>query len=281
MGRGRASSSASSMSIGLSPARRSTSLDEVALEETPNARRQTGFAMQVAKIKRHRQILGMSGLNGSESDLSITSNGQTTPDLVNQRGLEDDVDALAVDPDHNVHSSPMKESTPAKSTTSPVSPFALKGPVRTASLRLLVTDRPNSSNLLDFFMYRTNSTPRSSTRRPCRKPRSLDLSTPPRISRRGYVLPYPTQDRLQLASDKLATGWASGLHPMQRANPSIGRAGSQRPSKGMESCPVQIRRAMEVIKLVRPHSSHRDPLLLWAKHQLEFPLEGGRGPGRR
>lgn len=135
-GRGRASSSASSMSIGLSPARRNTSLDEVGLEaneETPNARRQTGFGAQVAKMKRYRQIMGMSGPNGSESDLSTASNGRTTPDLVNQRGLEDDVDALAVAPDHSVHSSPMKDSSPAKSAE-PLSPFSLKGPLKPARL---------------------------------------------------------------------------------------------------------------------------------------------------
>lgn len=77
-GRGRASSSASSMSIGLSPARRSTGLDEAGLEankETPNAKRQTGFAVQVAKMKRYRQIMGMSGPNRSESDLYTVSNG--------------------------------------------------------------------------------------------------------------------------------------------------------------------------------------------------------------
>ncbi|CAG7855201.1 SubName: Full=Uncharacterized protein {ECO:0000313/EMBL:CCA75355.1} [Serendipita indica DSM 11827] len=74
-------------------------------------------------MKEPRQTIGISSPNGSESDLSTASNGRTTPDLVNQRGSEDDIDALAVDPDHSVHSSPMKDSSPARSAE-PLSSFS-------------------------------------------------------------------------------------------------------------------------------------------------------------
>jgi hypothetical protein len=151
MNRGRASSSASSMSLGFSPSRRSISLEDSAPirnlelhervndplgenEETPNARRKPK-APQAASIARRRRVIGMTYQNESESSLSNHSNGRVTPDILQNgghRALEDDVDALAVNPNRP---SPMKDGMPvtpprgAMPLAAAPSPFAPTGPV--------------------------------------------------------------------------------------------------------------------------------------------------------
>jgi hypothetical protein len=119
-------------------------------EETPNAnstRRRSNRLSNLASLKGRRQVIGISGQNESESSLSNTSNGRNTPDLILQnpnvgvgfgmsRGIEDDVDALAMDfagSGSQSSSSPNKEMTltPPRGTVplAEVSPFAAKGAV--------------------------------------------------------------------------------------------------------------------------------------------------------
>lgn len=120
-------------------------------EETPNAnssRRRSNRLSNLPSLKRRRQVIGISGQNESESSLSNASNGRNTPDMTLQnpgigvgfgmlRGIEDDVDALAMDfagSGSQSGSSPNKEMTltPPRGTVplADVSPFAAKGAVR-------------------------------------------------------------------------------------------------------------------------------------------------------
>ena len=158
-GRGRASSSASSMSFSFSPSRRSISLEDSAQnanpilngmeenEETPqaNTRRKSNRLSNLTSLKRRRAVIGITGQNESESSLSNASNGRNTPDLQQARnsldlgiggmgmgrGIEDDVDALAMDFAGSSNNSPNKDGTGMNQTpprgTVPlanVSPFA-------------------------------------------------------------------------------------------------------------------------------------------------------------
>ncbi|KAG8832258.1 hypothetical protein FRC17_001655 [Serendipita sp. 399] len=128
--RGRASSSASSMSLGLSPSRGSISLEEGhGLEDTPTARLSSSRMGQIAAMRRKRHMIGMSITNGSESSLSNASNGRVTPDMVRSAALADEVNALVVDP--IASSSPMKDSIPLAPSRHPYpAPFQLKGPLK-------------------------------------------------------------------------------------------------------------------------------------------------------
>lgn len=137
--RERASSSASSMSFGFSPSRRSLQLDDAstpsnatrnanANEETPTtAKKSKGWLTKLSALQRKRQI-GISGANESESSLSARSDGRNTPDLTatnggfnsglnsNTRPLEQDVDALAVDGENEKRD--QMPVTPPRSATS-------------------------------------------------------------------------------------------------------------------------------------------------------------------
>lgn len=166
-GRGRASSTASSMSFSFSPSRRSISLEDTAQannpvqngmeenEETPQAstRRKSNRLSNLSSLKRRRAVIGITGQNESESSLSNASNGRNTPDIHARssldfgiggigmgRGIEDDVDALAMDFAGSSGGSPNKDAmgmgmsqTPPRGTVplADVSPFApSKGLVR-------------------------------------------------------------------------------------------------------------------------------------------------------
>jgi hypothetical protein len=161
-GRGRASSTASSMSLGFSPSRRSTSLEDSQRqdqvpgeqtnrtpnenEETPQARKPSRLGQMAASLKRRRQVIGISGNNGSESSLSARSDGGRTPDTMyggylqgnmtgfaGPRGLEGDVDALVVDTNARPPSTKDMPMTPPKSATAlETSPFSTENPVRTS-----------------------------------------------------------------------------------------------------------------------------------------------------
>jgi len=118
-------------------------------EETPNAnnnRRRSNRLSNLASLKRRRQAIGMSSQNESESSLSNASNGRNTPDIAPHgittgpavglsmgRGIEDDVDALAMDLAGSSSSSPHKNMTltPPRGTVplADVSPFAFKSVV--------------------------------------------------------------------------------------------------------------------------------------------------------
>lgn len=151
-GRGRASSTASSMSFGFSPSRRSISLEDSQQdqlnenEETPQARkRPSKLSQMAASLKRRRQVIGITGNNESEGSLSARSDGgRATPDVNSaaytgylnnasgfggeRRGLEVDVDALVVDTNRVQKDMTM---TPPKSATELTSPFPMDGPVST------------------------------------------------------------------------------------------------------------------------------------------------------
>jgi len=186
-GRGRASSTASTMSFGFSPAHRSTSLEdslrqeqtsteqtERALnenEETPQARKRSRLGQMAASLKRRRQVIGISGNNGSESSLSARSDGGKTPDLgstmyggylqgnganmtgfAGHRGLENDVDALVVDTNARPPSTKDMPMTPPKSATAlESSPFSTDAPVRTSLpfFQSIVTGAPSKMLILN------------------------------------------------------------------------------------------------------------------------------------
>lgn len=157
-GRGRASSTASSMSFSFSPARRSISLEDTVNNNNNgnnnnsnnnNTAAQNGMDENEETPQRKRAVIGITGQNESESSLSNASNGRNTPDMHTRgsldlglggigisRGIEDDVEALAMDFAGSSGSSPSKDGlgirmnqTPPRGTVplADVSPFASKG----------------------------------------------------------------------------------------------------------------------------------------------------------
>jgi hypothetical protein len=107
-------------------------------EETPNARRSARLAQ--SSIMKRRRMIGINGPNESEGSLSNYSNGRHTPDLGGPKALDDEVDALVMDMNSSVKSSPMKDGLPVTPPNSAITldeptPFTVNGLVSVHSIR--------------------------------------------------------------------------------------------------------------------------------------------------